>query len=485
MNIENSLNRATIFYKAKKFTESIVICQKLLAKKPKLFSARQLLALNFQSTNQTEQAIVEFTKAVSLNPKHSGVLSNFGNLYLGLSQFDVASKYFLKAIALEPTMAIAVNNLAICQENVGDKGTAITNYKKAILLDGKIADFHLNLGSLYTELGEFDLAMNLLVKSLELDPKQSSVYYQVYKLMMYRHQYQDALEVADMGLLSNALSDIELCELLVGKAILYWLFDNVTEAEHSLSLCVSIENGHSNYSNIKNLTVFYRYLKLLVKFRLSNPDFYQNQNQNQNQNQIYFISESHGFSCNGAAVKYKGIDYRVRSLFIRGTKIFHLINKENNMYKVSLITLLNSLPDRAKVVLGFGEIDCRNDEGIFKYCVTKGKDFHTIIDKMINDYVALLQELTQDRSFELIIYGVPAPHSKRISGLDLPQQELFKALIAYFNLCLAKCCERNNISFLDVYELTNKDGVSNQSYHFDSYHLKPTAMADIFDCVSS
>lgn len=54
MSIENSLNRATIFYKAKKFTESIVICQKLLAKKPKLFPAQQLLALNFQGTNQTE-----------------------------------------------------------------------------------------------------------------------------------------------------------------------------------------------------------------------------------------------------------------------------------------------------------------------------------------------------------------------------------------------------------------------------------------------
>lgn len=84
-------------------------------------------------------------------------------------------------------MAIAVNNLAICQENLGDKDTAIKNYKKAILLDSKAADFHLNLGSLYTEQGEFDVAMKLLVKSLELDPKQSSVYYQVYKLMMYRH----------------------------------------------------------------------------------------------------------------------------------------------------------------------------------------------------------------------------------------------------------------------------------------------------------
>ena len=481
MSIENSLNRATIFYKAKKFNESIIICQKLLAKKPKLFSAQQLLALNLQSTNQTKQAIVEFTKAVSLNPKHSGILSNFGNLYLGLLQFDVARKYFLKAIALDSTMAVAINNLAICQENLGDKDTAIKNYKKAILLDGKAADFHLNLGSLYTEQGEFDLAMKLLVKSLELDPKQSSVYYQVYKLMMYRHQYQDALEVADMGLLSNTLSDIELCELLVGKAILYWLFDNVTEAERTLALCVSIDSGQSNYSNIKNLTVFYRYLKLLVKFRLNNPSFYQNQNQNQ----MYFISESHGFSCNGAAVKYKGIDYQVNSFFIRGTKIYHLINEENNMYKVSLMTLLNSLPDRAKVVFGFGEIDCRNNEGIFKHCVTAKKDFHSVIEKMINNYIALLQELTQDRSLELIIYGVPAPHPERITGLELSQQELFKALIAYLNLYLAKCCERNNISFLDVYKLTNEDGVSNYSYHFDSYHLKPTAIAEVFDCLPS
>jgi tetratricopeptide (TPR) repeat protein len=483
MSIENSLNRATIFYKAKKFTESIVICQKLLAKKPKLFPARQLLALNFQGTNQTEQAIVEFTKAVSLNPKHSGILSNFGNLYLGLLQFDVARKYFLKAIDLDSTMSIAINNLAICQENLGDKETAMKNYKKAILLDGKAADFHLNLGSLYTELGEFDLAMKLLVKSLELDPKQSSVYYQVYTLMMYRHQYQDALEVADMGLLSNALSDIELCELLVGKAMLYWLFDNVEEAAGAIALSEGIYSDQTNYSNIQNLTIFHRYLKLLIAFRLNTPDFYQNQNQNQNQ--MYFISESHCFSSSGATVKYKGIDYQMRSRFIRGTKIFHLINEEQNKYKVSLATLLKGLPDSSKVVLGFGEIDCRNNEGIFKHCIKTEKDFHNFIEKMLNNYIELLQNLTQENNLELIVYGVPAPHPTLVFELELSQQAVFKAIISHVNLTLAKYCKRNNISFLDVYKLTSEGGVSNLSYHIDLFHVKPETIAELFNRLSS
>jgi hypothetical protein len=92
--------------------------------------------------------------------------------------------------------------------------------------------------------------------------------------MMHLHRYQDALEIADMGLLSNALSDIDLCELLVGKAILFWLFDNVLEAEQALRLSVGVYSDQSNYRYMKNLKVFHRYLKQLVQFRLNTSGFY-------------------------------------------------------------------------------------------------------------------------------------------------------------------------------------------------------------------
>lgn len=479
MSIKNSLNRSKVLYKNKQFLESIEICQKLLVKNPKLFTARQILALSFKEIKNFKQAVIELEKVLLLKPKDAETLGNLGNIYLSQSQFKLASTYFLKAIASDSTIAVSYSNLALCQQKLGKAEDAEKNYKKAILHGDKTPNVYLNFGTLHTALGKFDSAAKLLFKSLELDPSQSAVYFHTYSLMMHLHQYQDALEVADMGILSNVLSDIELCELLVGKAILFWLFDNIEEAEQAIRLSEGIYSDKSNYPNIKNLTVFHGYLKKLVQFRLNNPDFYQSQSQSQSQ--LYFISESHGFSPCGAAIVYQDVDYQVRSLFMLGAKIFHLITERNNNHKESLVKLLQGLPNKSKVVIGLGEIDCRQDEGIFLHCIKKGLDFHSVIERMINEYLALLVALTKPNELELIIYGVPAPHPLNVMGLESSQQEPFKALIGYFNSYLANCCNQLGISFLDVYELTNQDGVSNLIYHIDQYHVKPETIKILFN----
>lgn len=131
-----------------------------------------------------------------------------------------------------------------------------------------------------------------------------------------------------------------------------------------------------------------------------------------------------------------------------------------------------------------GEIDCRNDEGIFKHCLKKGQGFHNIIEKMVNDHIALLLDLTQTKNIELIIYGVPAPHPTKVFELEPSQQKLFKELIAYFNSYLGMCCQWNDILFLDVYKMTNRNGVSNLAYHVDLFHLKPETIGEIFNDIS-
>lgn len=214
-----------------------------------------------------------------------------------------------------------------------------------------------------------------------------------------------------------------------------------------------------------------------MRYRINNPGFYQNKNQNQ----IYFISESHGFSPCGATIEYQGVDYQVRSLFMLGAKIFHLIDDKNNKHKESLRVLLQGLSNKSKVVMGFGEIDCRQDEGIFMHCLKTEQDFHIVIEKMVNKYLVMLQVLTQSNDLELIIYGVPAPHQLNVFGLKWSQQKSFKALISYFNACLAKECQKLGFSVLDVYKLTNQDGVSNLVYHIDEHHLKPETIKVLFN----
>ena len=142
-----------------------------------------------------------------------------GNIYLALEQFKQASQYYYKALHNDPMMAEACNNLATCLVKLRDAQGAESQYKKAMLLDGSNPEFSMNLGMLLCDIGRFESATELLLKTLSMDASYTRVYWQVCKIAMYQHRYEDALEIADLGLMSNTLSEMELCELLVAKAI--------------------------------------------------------------------------------------------------------------------------------------------------------------------------------------------------------------------------------------------------------------------------
>lgn len=480
MNIKSNLSLATTLYKEENYSASISICNKLVKKKPNLFGAIELLALNYQKTNKINKAIELFDKAILLKPKSAIILNSVGNLYLQRAEYNKASTYFKKSIALSTSSGKALGNLAVCQHYMGEFEAAEKSFKKAILHDAKSANFHLNLGKLYLDIGYFDSALTFLLKSLELDPTQSPIYFHIYTVMMCKHRYQDALEVADMGILSHVLSDIELCELLVGKAIVFWLFGRIEEANQALNLSVGLYLKQNNYVNIVNLTTFHRYLKQLTTFRLNNNvDFYQN---NENHvNELFFISESHCLSPSGVNITYKKAGYKIRSLFVQGAKVYHFSNNENNKYKASLVTLLDGLPDKSKVVLGFGEIDCRHNEGIFKQYLKTKQEIIPEIKKMIDNYINYLLELNQHKQHEFIIYGVPAPHPNQVACLPTEHQEEFKTFIACFNNYLANKCVQLQISFLDIYLLTNQNKQSNLKYHIDEFHVGPEAIPAVFN----
>ncbi len=476
MNIKNILQRAEALYQQSNFVESIELCQKLIAKKPKLVQPRQILAVNYLGLNQLEQAVNEFELALELSPNDAHLLCNLGHLYLTRLNFEQAVPYLKRAIVQDHKLAAAYGNLAICQQELGDLKAAEENYRKAILRDGKSAEYHMNLGSLHMELGNFELALNMLMKALELDPSFGEVYFRLFSVMLYMHRYQDALEVADIGLVSKQLSNIQMCELFVGKATLFWLFDNVEEAQQAVQLSEGIYTDNSNYSNIRNLTVFHIYLKQLVNFRLAHPDFYQHETEQQ----IYFVSESHGFAPSGARVTYKQQEYAIKSLFVRGTKVFHLTSEKSNKFKESLRRLLLGLAPQSKIVLGFGEIDCRNNEGIFQHVRKSDANYQEVIELMVGSYLTFLQTENHSVNHRLFIYGVPAPHPDAVKQLDEQEQQLFINVIGYFNSSLARACQKYEMTFLDVHGLTSDNGVSNMQYHIDGFHLKPSTIIELF-----
>ncbi len=484
MNIKNNLAKAEVHYLEGEFEQAICICQKLLEKKPALFNAVQIQAACYQGLGKLEEALSLFNQMIVINDKHPSTYNNIGNIYLEQKKVIEARTFYLKAQKVDPQMAEASNNLAICNQKLGNFSLAESHYKKAILLDGKIADYHYNLGVLYADLGYFESAINIFLKTLELNKNKSSVYWHVVKCYMYQHRYQDALAVIDMGLLSNTLSDEELCELLVAKAMLFWLFYSPDEVEQALQLSKSIYRYQNDSANINNMIVFHRYIKNLLDRRREKLFLYHQrgaQSEQESIEPIYFISESHGFSPNDTLVTYQEQRYVVRSVFIFGAKIIHLIDEQDNRYKASLSAVLSGVAEGSKLVMGFGEIDCRTNEGILIHCEKRGLDFHDVIDDMLLRYVDMLQQQEKSYGVEFLVYGVPAPHPFHIDQLEGDKKIQFEQLIAYFNKSLATLCAQFGFTFLNVYQLTELNNESNLMYHTDDIHLKAEAVSELFN----
>ncbi|MEM5503303.1 tetratricopeptide repeat protein [Shewanella frigidimarina] len=486
MSIKNNIARAEALFRQTEYMESLSLCAKILDKKPKLAEAIQLNALNYYALGQFEPAITEFKKAIAINNQQPSFHSNLGNVYLDQENFIEASRCYEKALHLDPLLSDPNYNLSICLHNKGNYLLAESYCKKAILQDSTNSDFYLHLGVIYYDKGQFDNAAKTLVKALETENKHNSgrtnldAYWQLFSLHLSQHRYQDALEVAELGIQSQQLSEQQLCALIIGKVIIYYLFDHLDEAKHALSMSEVIYQFPSLPKYLKNFVVFHSYIKNLISLYESGKykDCYHLTNDTK---KMYFISESHGLAPNRTSVQYQHQNYQINSLFIMGAKVIHFVTDDENKYQVSLVSLLQDLAPGSKVVVAFGEIDCRPDEGIYSYSLKSKRDYKDVIDDMLSKYVNALKSLADSFNIEIILYGVPAPHPQSIEILPQSEQQRFKDIIAYYNLTLTNICQSLGMTLLDVYPLTNKDGQSNLLYHIDDHHLSPKTVPTLFN----
>lgn len=459
------------------YEQSVQVCRTILLKTPNSFNTSQILALSLSRLGSLKEALVIFEGLAKLNTKHAATFNNIGNIYLDWQDFVKASEYFETALSLEPNMAEAYNNLGLCLAQFKDFSGAELHFRKAISINEQTADFHKNLGELLSDGGRFYDAIDCFLNVLKLDDRYTSSYWRVFIIQLYLHRYQDALDVVELAVMSETLSEPELCELLVGKAIIFWVNGNASAAAQAIKLSEKIYSYSHYSSNMATMIIFHRYIKNILINTEKCAAIYQPKTNTAKP--LYFIAESHCLSFNNVVVDINDEEYQVQSLPILGCKIHHLINDMDNKYKESITLLFENIAPKSKIVMGFGEIDCRYNEGILPYCLKSKKSYKDVINSMLTRYVDMLCSIAEQCDIEIIIYGVPSPYIALVENLEPENQVLFKDMVLYFNRILQSNCQAAAMTYLDVYGLTNKHGVSNLLYHIDSNHLSPIAITKL------
>jgi len=118
-----------------------------------------------------DQAIENFTKALSLNPRSARALNLRGVAYFHLKNYRTAEDQFKQALALDSSYAEAYTNLGSVYFATRQLERAREMFEKSLQLSPDSISAHYSLGTLLLILGEAEEGIRHLARGVELDPK--------------------------------------------------------------------------------------------------------------------------------------------------------------------------------------------------------------------------------------------------------------------------------------------------------------------------
>lgn len=150
--------------------DEITLWEDVTKKSPHKSQPHNNLGVIYATQNKHNDAIREFSIALSLKPDNVETHNNIGNIYASLGFVDKAIAYYQAALELRPNFADAHNNIgyAYCDKGWLDK--AIEHYQIALKLNPDYAEAYNNLGAVYEKKGLLDEAARQYQTALRLNP---------------------------------------------------------------------------------------------------------------------------------------------------------------------------------------------------------------------------------------------------------------------------------------------------------------------------
>jgi tetratricopeptide (TPR) repeat protein len=135
--------------------------------------------LAYNLTQQYDKAIVDFRKAIELNPKLSEAYNNLGLTYCDAGMLNESMQTLNDAIKIDPKMDKAYYNMGNTFAKAGDFNKAIEWYNKAVVLNADYSDAYNNIGNSYAAMKDYARAIESYKKVIQINPKNAKVLYNI------------------------------------------------------------------------------------------------------------------------------------------------------------------------------------------------------------------------------------------------------------------------------------------------------------------
>jgi len=176
---------------------------------PKSKRARHLLSNYYLFVHEYEQAIVEYQKAIAIDPQYAPPYNGLGYAHFYLGSYAEAEKFFLKYIELIPNDPNPYDSYADLMMRMGRFSKALDYYQKALRKNPNIISPYLGMASAYNYLGQYDEAR------LQLETLYDRARTVEHQRMAYRAQ---AVSYEDEGVTDSALAYLQKAYSLAAKA---------------------------------------------------------------------------------------------------------------------------------------------------------------------------------------------------------------------------------------------------------------------------
>lgn len=197
---------------------------------PNISTAYKNRGLHFQSTNELNKALPDFTKTLELNPTESDIWNDRGNIYFTGGNNDLAIADYLKAIENDPTVGGYYVNLGTAYGAKQMYPQALAQFNKGLELDENQPKGYLNRSLVYRFQNKLSESTSDLSRYLEMDDSNPDLFYERARMQRQLNQIPKAIED-----INQAISRSNKGIYLIERARIFIAQNQLVKARKDLS----------------------------------------------------------------------------------------------------------------------------------------------------------------------------------------------------------------------------------------------------------
>jgi tetratricopeptide (TPR) repeat protein len=175
-NAREAFDAGLRLMKASRYDQAILNFNRAVDLEPAFAEAFRMRARTYMAQSNLDEAIRDFTRVSVLKPRDALALAERGFASLEKKDYASAIADADRAIALDPKLAKAYNLRGVAHRSVGDPRKAVDDFTKALERDPNL-DNYFQRAATYQQLGQHELAIADFTSALEEDPQEPHTYF--------------------------------------------------------------------------------------------------------------------------------------------------------------------------------------------------------------------------------------------------------------------------------------------------------------------